>query len=152
MSLTSTDFWVLFDFALAEIMYVFALADSVVIVDEPRFTIWSTMISILFLGLVVGVLNWLRGHNVGAGGTNWDYIMHRGDGLRDVTEQHLDDSFLRANRRQALENSGGIVRYVNNVQQPEENPAEDSGFLRDFVARRRVNVGHRRPSHDRKRP
>lgn len=77
MSLTSTDFWVLFDFALAEIMYVFALADSVVIVEDPRFTIWSAMISILFLGLVIGVINWLRGYHGGSGGTTWDYIMRK---------------------------------------------------------------------------
>jgi cell division protein FtsW (lipid II flippase) len=56
-----SDFWSLMDFAINTAVQVFTISDSVVIIDSPRFTLLSVMISILFLTLVMSFINWLRG-------------------------------------------------------------------------------------------
>jgi hypothetical protein len=77
MSLQLVDFWAIFDFALEEVMQLFVLMDTVVIMESPRFSWFSLMVSILFLGFVVALFNWLRSEHVGSGGSKWDYIMRR---------------------------------------------------------------------------
>ena len=66
MSYTSEQFLMIFDFALTQVINVFVVSDSIVIVDSPRFSILSFFISILFLSFVISLFNWLRGYPVGS--------------------------------------------------------------------------------------
>jgi hypothetical protein len=56
-----TEFWAVIDFILNMVSQFFITMDAVVIVDDPRFSLFNFAVSVIFLSLLIHTINWLRG-------------------------------------------------------------------------------------------
>lgn len=68
-----SEFWALIDAAINLSMNLFSMLDNVVVIDSPRFSLFNFMISVIFLTLLIGTINWLRGVP-GAGRSRWQIM------------------------------------------------------------------------------
>jgi hypothetical protein len=113
MSMTLSEFNTFTQIIIDLVIQLFSVLDQAVIIDTPRFSLFNFLISVIFLSLMIEVINWLRGAH-GSGGSRWEYIMQH-DGLRNVPDSQLDDSFLRDIRQRQQT----VVRYYDN-KSPDE--------------------------------
>jgi hypothetical protein len=103
-----SEFWVLIGSIIDVSMSVFNLLDSAVVIDSPRFSMFDFMVAVIFLGLLMKLITWLRGAHP-SGGSTWQYMMQN-DGLRDIPDSQLDDSFLRDMRKRQQT----VIKYDQN--------------------------------------
>jgi hypothetical protein len=62
--MNSTEFWALINSVIDVSMSVFNLLDSAVVIDSPRFSMFDFMVAVIFLGLLMKLITWLRGGGV----------------------------------------------------------------------------------------
>lgn len=105
MSFALTDFWAFFDFCLAQVVELFTLLDQVVVIDSPRFTLFNFMVSVIFVGLLIETINWLRGAH-GSGGSRWDYIM------RKDTSGYNQENLAAINQQMAYDKKSRDLDFI----------------------------------------
>jgi hypothetical protein len=63
------------DFIIARISEFFNMLDGAVVIDSPRFSLFTFFVSVVFTGLLIRTMLWLAGKHQ-SGGSRWDYITH----------------------------------------------------------------------------